>query len=121
MEIEARAAIATTPIAKGVKDSSINAFSTPPIAAPIDIRIADVNAPAVPAISPIGNSAAEFRFGIINMNVDRTIAKRGINTQNPGFPPSTSVATSKMQEKKTSDDEEKKSSFLMPITSSNSF
>ena len=53
------------------------------------------------------------------MNVDRTIAKRGINTQNPGFPPSTSVATSKMQEKKTSDDEEKKSSLLMPRTTTN--
>ena len=119
METEARTAIATTPTAKGVKDSSINMLKTPPIAAPIDIRIADVNAPAVPAISPIGNSAAEFRFGIINMNVDRTIASRGIKTQNPGFPPSTSVATSKIQEKKTSDDEEKKSSLLMPRTTTN--
>ena len=119
MEIKAKIAIVTTPTAKGVNDSSINALSNPPIAAPIDIRIADVNAPAVPAISPIGNSAAEFRFGIINMNVDRTIAKSGIKTQNPGFPSSTIVTTRKSHENKTSDDEEKRSSYLIPSTTTN--
>ena len=70
-----------TPIVNGVSDVSTWVVMSPPIRAPKNIRMALVSADAVPAISGSGNRAAEFRFGIMNMNVASMMARIGMNAQ----------------------------------------
>ncbi len=58
-----------------------------PRSAPPAIRPAPVNDEAVPASSPIGSSAAVFRFGMRNMNDDNVSARTGKYNQMIGCPP----------------------------------
>ena len=104
----------SVPITKGVREICTCEPTTPPRRAPNPIREALVKAEALPAISPTGISAAVFRFGIINMKLERTIASIGIKIQKFGTPLPNKVITRSIEEPKLRNSEAERKTCLMP-------